>query len=210
MNDVRPSSLPRIDWIRQCLRQHEPRRLPNPAQLTSRAAVALVFAGAPKSLSLAFIERAQRPGDPWSGQMAFPGGRTHRADVDSRATAERETYEEVGISLEVAQYLGPLDELPMHRAGLNSDSVIAPHVYCLDEPVDFVLDQREVASAHWISLEHLWDPDHCTTFVWGTEFVFPAIRHGSGEIWGLSYRILSRLSHLLGHPLPASVAEPEL
>ena len=51
-----------------------------------------------------FIQRAERPGDPWSGQMAFPGG--HREDSDiSLQAAMRETHEEIGLGLDNADYL---------------------------------------------------------------------------------------------------------
>ena len=35
----------------------------------------MVLANQPDGPSVLFIERARHPGDPWSGHMAFPGGR---------------------------------------------------------------------------------------------------------------------------------------
>src|SRR5258706_15931093 len=50
-----------------------------PAQVTdppsSRAAVALILRDGPQGIEVLFIRRAEHPQDPWSGQMAFPGGR---------------------------------------------------------------------------------------------------------------------------------------
>src|SRR5687767_9515898 len=42
--------------------------------LSSRAAVALILRDGKAGIELLFIRRAEHPQDPWSGQMAFPGG----------------------------------------------------------------------------------------------------------------------------------------
>lgn len=50
---------------------------------------------------LLFIQRASRHGDPWSGDVAFPGGGRDIEDDDDLAAAVRETAEEVGLDLSV-------------------------------------------------------------------------------------------------------------
>ncbi len=52
-----------------------------------------------------FIKRAGRAGDRWSGHTALPGGRRDAPDADDRATAIRETQEEVGLDLTRSDYL---------------------------------------------------------------------------------------------------------
>ena len=78
-----------------------------------RAAVALIFrAGERGSPELLFIKRAEYPGDPWSGQIAFPGGREEASDTSLAETAIRETREETGIDLvRDGQIIGTLDDL---------------------------------------------------------------------------------------------------
>ncbi|HET9512400.1 MAG TPA: NUDIX domain-containing protein, partial [Gemmatimonadales bacterium] len=61
------------------------------------AAVSLICVRDPDALLL--IRRADRDGDPWSGQLGLPGGRKSPADADLLSTAIRETFEEVGIDL---------------------------------------------------------------------------------------------------------------
>jgi len=77
----------------------------------AHASVAIVFREGPESIEVLLIERAEREGDPWSGHMAFPGGRLEDHDDSSRSTARRETFEEVGIELASAEYLGRLDDI---------------------------------------------------------------------------------------------------
>ena len=72
--------------------------------LDSHAAVALIVdtARSTQDPDIVFIERAAHEGDPWSGHVAFPGGRCESEDDGPSATAVRETREEIGIDLSVA------------------------------------------------------------------------------------------------------------
>src|SRR5689334_17901368 len=58
-----------------------------------RAAVALVLRVVSGRLELLFVKRAEYAGDPWSGQVAFPGGRQEPVDETLWDTAVRETRE---------------------------------------------------------------------------------------------------------------------
>lgn len=68
------------------------------------AAVAVIYEIPSRSLVL--IERAERPGDPWSGHIAFPGGFRKASDESSYHTALREAWEEVSADLGGAEHLG--------------------------------------------------------------------------------------------------------
>ena len=48
---------------------------------------------------VAFIKRAAREGDRWTSHVALPGGKRDPEDKDDRATAVRETAEEIGLDL---------------------------------------------------------------------------------------------------------------
>lgn len=61
---------------------------------------------------LLFIKRAARVGDRWTGHVALPGGKRDPEDEDDKATAIRESQEEVGLDLATGDliYIGNLPE----------------------------------------------------------------------------------------------------
>jgi 8-oxo-dGTP pyrophosphatase MutT (NUDIX family) len=164
-----------------------------------RAAVALIFrAGADGSPELLFIKRAEYPGDPWSGQIAFPGGREEAGDSSLEETAARETREETGIDLaREGMVIGVLDDLRPVRIRLPA-VVVRPYVAVVhrEEPLDL---SSEVALAFWIPFGDLaqkesWQND--TVFARGVQINARVFRHDDHVIWGMTERILAQLLEL--------------
>ena len=81
--------MPHLDVIRNTLGGHEP-ELGSSQEGDTFAAVALVLTGDAHDPDFLFIERAHRTGDPWSGHMAFPGGRVDGSDAEPEAEPEAE------------------------------------------------------------------------------------------------------------------------
>lgn len=192
-----------LDEIRTRLERHDPRRIDDGGG--PFASVALIFAGGPRDPSVLFIERAKRIGDPWSGHMAFPGGRVEAEDADSRRTAERETFEEVGIDLSEAALLGRLDDQAGRRAGSWAGRAIAAYVYHVDEPAE-VAPSPEVEEALWVPSRALLEPGNRVEYtVSYAPGAFPGILVGKPErhvIWGLTYRFLESFLEIVGRRLP--------
>ena len=170
----------------------EPRR--------SHAAVALIGRGPQHTITeLCFIVRAEREGDRWSGQVAFPGGRPDPGDSDLRATAERETLEEVGIDLSAAEHLGNLPAVPIRPA--NDGGILAPFVYYASGArPDMVMEEGEVRDAFWTPVRDLFEPAHRTTLDWHG-LRFPGIKLGDHVLWGLTLRVCELWSQALGRSL---------
>ena len=165
-----------------------------------RAAVALIFrAGEGGTPELLFIKRAEYAGDPWSGQVAFPGGREESGDASLSDTATRETREETGIDLERdGRIIGTLDDLYPRSVRLPPISV-RPFVFALERSETLTLSS-EVALAFWIpfgSLAHTesWRED--TVFARGIQINARVFRHQDHVIWGMTERILAQLLRMV-------------
>ncbi|MDE0221229.1 MAG: CoA pyrophosphatase [Spirochaetaceae bacterium] len=164
------------------------------------AAVCVVLGGADAAPALCFIKRSERADDPWSGQMAFPGGRVARTDATPRAAAARETAEEVGLDLTRCRYLGALPPMPITRRGRPHLGWLQPFVHlCSPDLPELRPQPSEVAAALWIPLAHLTDPEQGTSVEIADgerRLVFPGIAYGGEVIWGLTYRVLGSLLDL--------------
>src|SRR5262249_40010031 len=142
-----------------------------------RAAVALVLAGEEESLELCFIQRVERAGDPWSGHIAFPGGRASAGDLTARSVAAREAREEVGRVLRDEQLLGALPPMPVLVGRVSASMTLAPFVYYAGAIPRPLTPNHEVAEAYWARLEELWDTGNGTRFAVtrnGATLEFPA------------------------------------
>jgi 8-oxo-dGTP pyrophosphatase MutT (NUDIX family) len=197
-----------LERIRRCLSGYQPSRVER--ERVARAAVAMVLRDGGQGSELLLIRRATRDNDPWSGHIAFPGGRRDPDDRDLSHTAVRETCEEVGIDLAAhGEVLGTLDDLQAVGRGRPLDLIISPFVYALKQSVEPSVNQNEVESAVWIPLRVLRSEQSRTTYrrsLDGTEAEFPAYAYKSYVVWGLTYRILERFFELLDRDIAGAAA----
>ena len=182
--------------VRRALAGHRPQ--PGAAAGARPAAVCLVLVDGPAGAEILLIKRAERVGDPWSGQIAFPGGRQEREDSDLLATAVRETREETGVELAAAERLGALDDL-VPRTVTLPPVIVRPFVFALARrPV--VTTNEEVQRAFWVALALLSQPtvqSQVTLTLSDGVRTFPAYRLGEDIIWGMTERILTPFVHTI-------------
>jgi 8-oxo-dGTP pyrophosphatase MutT (NUDIX family) len=190
-----------VDQVRRSLARRSGVALP----LTGvrQAAVAMVLTEGRSGAEVLFIERARATGDPWSGHMAFPGGRVDPTDADGRAAAERETLEEVGLSLASAELLGRLDD-KKGNPRTQPELVISAFVYHVPSPGELAIN-HEVQDAFWFPLDGLIDRARHVQYTAHGEFEFPGILVGEPDrhvVWGLTYSFLESFFSVVGSPLP--------
>ena len=166
------------------------------------AAVAMLLRDGTAGPEVFFIRRAEHPSDPWSGHMAFPGGRRQADDDSLLDTAVRETHEEVGLDLLAeADQIGQLDDLQAIARGKPQETVIRPFVFEVHRESPIRPDEREVAEALWTPLLPLYrgEADTVRPYQWhGTQIDFPAYDVDGRVVWGLTYQMLRSFFRILG------------
>ena len=189
-----------VGWelVHRALALRPPARAEQPG--STRAAVAALLRAGREGLELLFIRRAEHEGDPWSGHISFPGGRSEPGDDGPMATAIRETAEETGLNLrQDAELLGGLDEIRAMARGRPVDLTIAPFVFRLLRPAE-PAPNHEVVSLHWLPLERLLAPESRASMDYqheGATLELPCLRIDDLVIWGLTYRMFDNLRELV-------------
>ena len=153
----------------------------------AKAAVGVVFKRDNEELELLLVKRAEVPGDPWSGDMAFPGGKRCPEDDGLIETVTREVYEETCIDLYSGHFLGVMD--PVGSTAKRGMTVL-PMVFLLDEEPE-IRTNEELAY-------HLWTPFRDLVNSRGKALVknrydTDVFHVGDDVVWGLTYRMLERL-----------------
>lgn len=189
---------PRIEQLAAALAALTPDEVHDP--VARRAAVAiLIRLGRDDDPELFFIRRAEYEGDPWSGHVAFPGGREEPGDDSLLDTAMRETFEETAIDLRGrAELLGVLHDLRPRTVRLPP-VIVRPYVFIVGETPEPVLSS-EVAGSFWVPLAALLDRS-----VWKDTMVRAgeveisrlAFHHEGNIVWGMTEKILSDLLELM-------------
>jgi len=164
------------------------------------AAVALVLQPKVSGLRALFILRAKKEGDPWSGQMALPGGHRETIDTDLVETARRETHEEIGLDLNQAgRYLGSLAGIRANpRAGF--DLVVTPQVFALEDKAVPLQPNEEVAEVLWGNLDEMISGRSLTDASFPEfqrEGTFPGYQVGAQVVWGLTFRMINDFFDLI-------------
>jgi len=199
--------------LRRCAQQIP--RTPSPPQGRRASIAAVLWLDEAGTESLLFIKRAVSPRDPWSGNIAMPGGRADPEDDDNdEATAMREAREEVGLRLEDGQKWERLGRLTQDRTiyprGRPMLVSMFGFVHVGTEQPPLAPSADECAYAWWVPTETL-RPDQLVWQQRALTELFPAPTTLTARcVWGaldmLGLRALRYASIQL--PPPPSAAAP--
>ncbi len=167
----------------------------NPVEHQASAAVAVLLRPEDARCSVLLVKRRVDERDPWSGQVAFPGGRYRPEDGCLTETIRRELYEEVGLHLEEdVELLGSLDPItPSNAPSLR----VIPYIGLMRGDSQIKLGP-ELAGYMWTPLDSL-KRRVGVVFANGRRDVItvPIYMAGSEVIWGLTANILRRVFEIL-------------
>ena len=156
-----------------------------------RGAVAVLIKEEAENLWLLMIKRGVNPRDPWSGQMAFPGGHADPVDRSLMDTAARETLEEVAINVRDQDFLGCLRNLEPR----NAPMLVTPFVFLLSREVH-PSDSAEAREIVWVPMSFLLDPKNVSSLtvpIGDREVSMGCYVYLDHTIWGLSFRIIQEI-----------------
>ncbi|MDT8444820.1 MAG: CoA pyrophosphatase [Desulfuromonadales bacterium] len=123
-----------------------------------------------------------------AGEISFPGGGHDAEDSSLRATALRETEEELGIAREQIELLGRLDDF----YSIHGYHVV-PFVGTIPVPDELQLDPFEIAATFEVPLDFFRDPTVHHVEDWqhrGRTHPVDFYRFEQHVIWGLTAAIL--------------------
>ena len=126
-----------------------------------------------------------------AGQVSFPGGRMEAGDDDIRATALRETQEEVGIDPVCIEIAGALRPMPT-----ISGYAVTPIVGLLPADIRLTLDPVEVELAFEVPLEFFFDQANVRRterIIEGVPVPLIEFAYGGQRIWGATAAMIDEL-----------------
>jgi 8-oxo-dGTP pyrophosphatase MutT (NUDIX family) len=146
------------------------------------------------------MRRIERTGDPWSGQVSFPGGGEEEEDKTLLETARRECVEEVGIDLQInGDLLGRLDDVQAMSGGRALPMFIRPFVFELMAEVETELGP-EAREVQWVPLNEIAPMDSEEFYEFQAKdrvIELPCWRYNGFTVWGLTRHMIHALFCLL-------------
>lgn len=166
------------------------------AHQARKAAVMMLFYPKKGITHLVLIIRNTYPGV-HSSQIAFPGGKVESDDPDLKATALRETFEEIGVHADAIQVIREFTSVYIPP----SNFLVAPFLGITHAEPRFMLQEDEVAGIIEVPLTLLLDDGIVLTKKMTTSYAnlidVPVFQFGDHAVWGATAMMLSELKETL-------------
>jgi 8-oxo-dGTP pyrophosphatase MutT (NUDIX family) len=144
----------------------------------ANAAVALLLKLEDRRPYVLFVRRIQDSSDPWSGQIALPGGKRELEDKDLKETVIRETMEETKIDLlDNCRFLRVMSTF---QTKPRPEIKVLPFVILVRGKPSIRLNEKELKEYFWVPLDELIKNRIVAKFSFGK---VPAFVVGNRIIW---------------------------
>ena len=130
-----------------------------------------------------------------AGQISFPGGRMEESDADIKATALRETHEEVGIEPQHVSVFGCLDAMPT-ITGYAVTAVVG----AVSAQAELRIDRSEVEAVFEVPLEFLVDKRNAKAGereYMGRLLPVVEFHYAGHRIWGATAHMILQLRNII-------------
>lgn len=183
--------------IKNLLGSRKPKSIDNQSGQLIHAAVLIPLFKGDNGYEVLFTERTHKV-EHHKGQISFPGGAVESKDKNYKATALRETHEEVGLMTEDVEVLGQLDD----ELTVASSFIVHPFVGRIPYPYDFIINRDEVERIITVPLELFFEEnsDKHPSSIEFENFTYrgPAYRYDDVTIWGATAMIMKHFISVVG------------
>tara|TARA_B100000902_G_scaffold368601_1_gene392086 strand:- start:328 stop:969 length:642 start_codon:yes stop_codon:yes gene_type:complete len=175
----------------------ELKKIANVKKTSKKAGVlALFYPSLSKQTMLALILRKTYKGV-HSAQIGFPGGKFEDIDISLKATALRETEEEIGVKQNKVLVLKKLTEVYIPP----SNFFVQPFLGYTNKTPNFILQEDEVEELLEVPLKHFMD-DTIKSFQYlstsyANKIEVPVFNLNNQRVWGATAMMLSEIREML-------------
>ena len=132
-----------------------------------------------------------------SSQIAFPGGKVEKFDINYEQTALRETHEEIGVDPKSIKIIRPFTEIYVPP----SNFIVYPFLGFATDELSFYPDPKEVAGIIELPINDFLDDKLIVNKIMSTSYSdniqVPAFLIKEHLVWGVIVMILSELKQML-------------
>ncbi len=185
--------------IKELLDKAQPREVEAQGGQYRHAAVLVPLVLDEKGCKILFTKRTHKV-DQHKGQISFPGGAVDDTDPSIEHTALREAEEEVGLSPQVVEIAGRLDD----TLTLVSNFVIHPVVGIIPAHYEYNLNSFEVERILQVPLTAFSSctPEEEGRFTYqDVTYKTPCYKYDGEVIWGATARIMQNFMEVVGRKL---------
>jgi 8-oxo-dGTP pyrophosphatase MutT (NUDIX family) len=138
------------------------------------------------------LQRQTIEGDPWSGQISFPGGRSKPGETLLQ-TAKREAMEEAGIDLDKCELVGRMESVYPGNLSIS----VTPFVVIAPADIIVKIDHFEIVDNFWTPLSYFSDEKNSAVLTItrpeGSINVPSFVVSGKYVVWGMTLKIMMNL-----------------